>query len=172
MASIDVKPYTALVGSPVDVAKFSTGSAKNALNAIEHAVDEEKVPPLIRRTMTTLCPMDDDIRELFATFPPAPLPRSSVSTIAEISAERAVGDDARGRQPPAHGLLHGGASAALAETLGSLAAIAHALPDGMAVGVDLNITHHRAVREGVVTGAADAVHLRADDNDASRGNRG
>ena len=42
-----------------------------------------------------------------------------------------------------YGCLHGGASAALAETVGSLAAMAHAGPGKMAVGVDLNITHHR-----------------------------
>jgi uncharacterized protein (TIGR00369 family) len=34
----------------------------------------------------------------------------------------------------------------------------HAQPDGIAVGVDLSITHHRAVREGVVTGVATRIH--------------
>jgi uncharacterized protein (TIGR00369 family) len=57
-----------------------------------------------------------------------------------------------------YGLLHGGATAALAETLGSLAAMAHAQPDGIAVGVDLSITHHRAVREGTVVGVATALY--------------
>jgi uncharacterized protein (TIGR00369 family) len=57
-----------------------------------------------------------------------------------------------------YGLLHGGASAALAETVGSLGAMAHASPDAIAVGVDLNITHHRGVTEGMVTATASALH--------------
>jgi uncharacterized protein (TIGR00369 family) len=57
-----------------------------------------------------------------------------------------------------YGLLHGGASAALAETVGSLGAMAHAAPDAIAVGVDLNITHHRGVTEGTVTATASALH--------------
>lgn len=60
------------------------------------------------------------------------------------------------RQP--YGLLHGGATAALAETLGSVAALLNA-PDGArAVGVDLNITHHRAARGAVVTGVCVPLH--------------
>lgn len=61
------------------------------------------------------------------------------------------------RQP--FGLLHGGASCVLAETLGSIGATIHAHPDAVAVGVDINATHHRAVSEGVVTGVATPVHL-------------
>jgi uncharacterized protein (TIGR00369 family) len=57
-----------------------------------------------------------------------------------------------------YGLLHGGASAALAETVGSLGAMTHAAPDAIAVGVDLNITHHRGVTEGTVTATATALH--------------
>lgn len=61
------------------------------------------------------------------------------------------------------GLLHGGAHCVLGETLGSLAAIAHAKsvfgPQGQAVGLDINATHTRAVRSGWVTGRCRAVHL-------------
>ncbi|ADD43502.1 PaaI family thioesterase [Stackebrandtia nassauensis] len=57
-----------------------------------------------------------------------------------------------------YGLLHGGASAVLAETLGSVGAMLHAGPKRLAVGVDLNVTHHRAAREGTVTGVATPVH--------------
>ncbi|MDQ4500938.1 hotdog fold thioesterase [Sinomonas sp. ASV322] len=57
------------------------------------------------------------------------------------------------------GLLHGGASAALAETLGSFSATLHAGPGRIAVGLDLNATHHRAVSEGVVRGVCTALHL-------------
>ncbi|PRY54091.1 PaaI family thioesterase [Glycomyces artemisiae] len=60
------------------------------------------------------------------------------------------------RQP--YGLLHGGASAVLAETLGSVGSMLHAGPGRIAVGVDLNVTHHRAVRSGTVTGVAVPIH--------------
>jgi len=72
-------------------------------------------------------------------------------------------DGASGTMPVAgntqpYGLLHGGASAALAETLGSLAAAAHAGPGRAAVGIELNATHHRSARDGIVTGTARALH--------------
>lgn len=57
-----------------------------------------------------------------------------------------------------YGLLHGGASAVLAETLGSIAAALHAGTDRIAVGVDLSCTHHRAVRQGQVHGIATPLH--------------
>jgi len=57
------------------------------------------------------------------------------------------------------GLLHGGASAALAETVGSVAATLHAGAGRGAVGVELNATHHRAVRSGWVTATASPLHL-------------
>jgi len=57
-----------------------------------------------------------------------------------------------------YGLLHGGASAALAETVGSLGAMAHAGTGRIAVGVDLSITHHAAVRSGMITADAVALH--------------
>lgn len=60
------------------------------------------------------------------------------------------------RQP--YGLLHGGASAVLAETLGSIGSMLHGGPEKIAVGVDLNVTHHRAVRSGTVTGVATPIH--------------
>ncbi len=60
-----------------------------------------------------------------------------------------------------YGLLHGGASCVLAETLGSVGAILHAGPDATAVGVELNATHHRAVSSGTVTGVATPLHLGA-----------
>lgn len=53
-----------------------------------------------------------------------------------------------------YGLLHGGASAVLAETIGSLVSAIHAGPDALVVGVDLNCTHHKSAREGLVTGRA------------------
>ena len=58
-----------------------------------------------------------------------------------------------------YGLLHGGASVVLAETLGSIGAALHAGPDRIAVGLDINATHHRAARSGFVTGTATALSL-------------
>ena len=58
-----------------------------------------------------------------------------------------------------YGLLHGGASVVLAETLGSLGSAMHAGPARVAVGLDINATHHRAVRSGFVTGTATALSL-------------
>jgi 1,4-dihydroxy-2-naphthoyl-CoA hydrolase len=66
--------------------------------------------------------------------------------------------DARTHQP--FGLLHGGASVALAETLGSMAA--NMTLDNrreMAVGLEINANHVRAVTSGRVTGTARALHL-------------
>ena len=65
--------------------------------------------------------------------------------------------DERTRQPL--GQLHGGASVALAETLGSLAAHC-CLPEGRAgVGIEVNANHVRAVRSGHVVGTARPVHV-------------
>ena len=57
------------------------------------------------------------------------------------------------------GLLHGGASVVLAESLGSIGAVLHAGEGRIAVGVDINATHHRAARAGFVTGTATALSL-------------
>jgi uncharacterized protein (TIGR00369 family) len=57
------------------------------------------------------------------------------------------------------GLLHGGASVVLAETLGSVGALLHAGQGRAAAGVEVNASHHRAARSGTVTGVATAVHL-------------
>lgn len=57
------------------------------------------------------------------------------------------------------GVLHGGASVALAETLGSFAAALHAGPDRRPVGLDINATHHRPGLSGRVTGVCTPIHL-------------
>ena len=79
--------------------------------------------------------------------------------LTEISAERVVATmPVEGNTQP-YGLLHGGASVVLAETLGSVGSSLHGHPDRLAVGVDINATHHRAATSGTVTGVATAVHL-------------
>ena len=65
--------------------------------------------------------------------------------------------DSRTHQPM--GLLHGGASVVLAETLGSLAANMAVGPDSYCVGLEVNANHLRAKREGVVTGRCSPLHL-------------
>lgn len=79
--------------------------------------------------------------------------------LVEVSAERVVATmPVEGNTQP-YGLLHGGASVALAETLGSIGSAIHAYPARIAVGVDINATHHRAATSGIVTGVATAIHL-------------
>ncbi|MER7424361.1 PaaI family thioesterase [Nonomuraea rubra] len=76
----------------------------------------------------------------------------------EVTAERVVGRmPVEGNTQP-YGLLHGGASAVLAETLGSVGAAVHAGPERIAVGIELNATHHRSATSGYVTGVATRLH--------------
>ena len=79
--------------------------------------------------------------------------------LLEISPERVVATmPVEGNTQP-YGLLHGGASVVLAETLGSVGSGLHAYPDRFSVGVDINATHHRSAASGTVTGVATAIHL-------------
>lgn len=77
----------------------------------------------------------------------------------EISADRVSGTmPVEGNQQVA-GILHGGASVALAETLGSFAAAVHGGGRKRPVGVDISATHHRAGVTGLVTGVCTPIHL-------------
>ena len=80
--------------------------------------------------------------------------------LTELSAERIVATmPVEGNTQP-YGLLHGGASVVLAETLGSMGSGLHAAPMGkIPVGVDINATHHRSATTGTVIGTATAIHL-------------
>jgi 1,4-dihydroxy-2-naphthoyl-CoA hydrolase len=77
-----------------------------------------------------------------------------------------VGDDFLSARVPVNrqtcqpmGLLHGGVSVVLAETLGSIGAV-YSCPEGYgAVGLDINANHLRAVRDGWVTATARPVHI-------------
>ena len=78
--------------------------------------------------------------------------------ITEWDPERVVGT-----MPVAHnrqyvGLLHGGANAVLAESLGSVAGWLWAMPDKVPLGVELSCSHHRSVTEGEVTGVCTPLH--------------
>lgn len=57
------------------------------------------------------------------------------------------------------GLLHGGAYVVLGESLGSMAANLHAGAGRLAVGVDINATHTRSAKSGIVTGVCTPIHL-------------
>src|SRR5690606_17591496 len=66
--------------------------------------------------------------------------------------------DHRTRQP--YGLLHGGASVALAETLGSVASsLVLDTRVFICVGLEINANHIRSARQGLVTGIASPIHL-------------
>lgn len=100
----------------------------------------------------------------------------SVETLTAIHADTAVqhlgmeflevGDDfirarvpvdTRTRQP--YGLLHGGVSVVLAETLGSCGAAFACPPGHRAVGLDINANHLKGATQGWVTGITRAVHI-------------
>ncbi|MFD3873858.1 PaaI family thioesterase [Streptomyces sp. NPDC058623] len=96
--------------------------------------------------------------DLPALFSAGDLGRRMEIRILEASADRVVATmPVKGNTQP-YGLLHGGASAVLAETLGSVGAMMHGGITKVAVGVDLNCTHHRGARSGIVTGVATPVH--------------
>jgi 1,4-dihydroxy-2-naphthoyl-CoA hydrolase len=79
-------------------------------------------------------------------------------TILEASAERVVGTMPVAGNTQPLGLMHGGASCVLAETLGSLGSALHGGPDRVTVGIEINATHHRAATTGEVTGVATLLH--------------
>jgi uncharacterized protein (TIGR00369 family) len=83
--------------------------------------------------------------------------------VQEATPDRVVATmPVKGNTQP-YGLLHGGASCVLAESLGSIGSALHAAAYGkVAVGVDINATHHRAVRDTggtTVTGVATPIYL-------------
>ncbi|MCM3920635.1 hotdog fold thioesterase [Frankia sp. AiPs1] len=74
--------------------------------------------------------------------------------LTEASPERLVATmPVEGNRQP-YGLLHGGASVVLAETLGSVGANLDAPPGSMAVGIEISASHHRSATSGVVTAVA------------------
>jgi uncharacterized protein (TIGR00369 family) len=79
-------------------------------------------------------------------------------TLVEATPQRVVGTMPVAGNTQPYGHLHGGASCALAETLGSIGAALHT-KSRIVLGVDISATHHRAVRSGVVTGVATPLHL-------------
>ena len=107
-----------------------------------------------------MTPIDDrhDIPAEYAEMSGALNSKMGFELLA-ITPERVVGRmPVTGNTQP-YGLWHGGASCVLAETLASMGSHMHAQPDRIAVGVEINATHHRSVTAGWVTGTATALHL-------------
>jgi 1,4-dihydroxy-2-naphthoyl-CoA hydrolase len=99
----------------------------------------------------------DDVRRVFETGMAAHLD-IRFKDIGDDWLSGTMPVDHRTQQPM--GLLHGGASAALAETLGSVAAtLCVDYPTVRALGQEINSNHIRAVSSGIVTGIARAVHI-------------
>jgi 1,4-dihydroxy-2-naphthoyl-CoA hydrolase len=108
------------------------------------------------------------VTEKPTTFEPADLPGAAASTqladrmgivVTDWDPQHLVGTmPVAGNQQP-YGLLHGGASCVLAETLGSLAAALAAGPARSVLGLELNATHHRAAARGTDTGVCTPLHV-------------
>jgi 1,4-dihydroxy-2-naphthoyl-CoA hydrolase len=98
--------------------------------------------------------------DLLRNLPSSALADSMGIEFVEAAAEKVVATmPVKGNTQP-YGLLHGGASCVLAETLGSIGSALHAARSGkIAVGIEINATHHRGVAAGVVTGTATPIHL-------------
>jgi 1,4-dihydroxy-2-naphthoyl-CoA hydrolase len=98
------------------------------------------------------------IREAFLAGSRDTLVERMGITILEATAQRVVGTMPVAGNTQPYGLLHGGASCVLAETLGSLGSALHAGPERVTVGIEISATHHRAASEGQVTGVASLLH--------------
>jgi 1,4-dihydroxy-2-naphthoyl-CoA hydrolase len=101
--------------------------------------------------------------EWYRSLPSRGLPDALGIEIVELSGQRVVATmpvDQRTRQP--FGILHGGASVALAETVASLGASAAVDPERfVAVGMEINANHIRPKADGVVRATATPIHVGA-----------
>ncbi|WP_141963321.1 PaaI family thioesterase [Actinoallomurus bryophytorum] len=98
------------------------------------------------------------VPEGFTTEAFGGLPAAMGIEIIEASAKRVVARmPVEGNTQP-YGVLHGGASCVLAETIGSIGSALHAGPDRITMGVEINASHHRSASEGHVTGVATQLH--------------
>jgi len=118
-------------------------------------------PPTAEKA-TTMSSASQDVmplvEQMTALNPNSLMQRMGIE-VTEAAPERIVATmPVEGNTQP-YGLLHGGASVVLAETLGSIGSAIHAGPNRIVVGTDINATHHRAARSGLVTGVATPVSL-------------
>jgi 1,4-dihydroxy-2-naphthoyl-CoA hydrolase len=101
---------------------------------------------------------DDLLPALLASFDGTLVERLGIELLTADAGRVVARMPVAGNTQP-FGLLHGGATAALAETVGSVAATIHAGPGRHAVGTELSATHHRSARDGYVTATATPLHL-------------
>ena len=97
------------------------------------------------------------LTELNEAYPDTLAARMGIR-ITEASAERVVGTMPVAGNTQPYGVLHGGASCVLAETLGSTGAALHAGPERFTVGIEINATHHWSASSGQLTGVATKLH--------------
>jgi uncharacterized protein (TIGR00369 family) len=98
-----------------------------------------------------------DLAELNEAYPDTLAARMGIR-ITEASPDRVVGTMPVAGNTQPYGVLHGGASCVLAETLGSTGAALHAGPERFTVGIEINATHHRSASSGQLTGVATKLH--------------
>ena len=99
-----------------------------------------------------------EVAAMGAMNPSSLMHRMGIEVVEATSRRLVATMPVEGNTQP-YGLLHGGASVVLAETLGSIGSGLHAGLDKAVVGLDINATHHRAARSGLVTGTAIALSL-------------
>ena len=152
---------------PVVVEKFSAGRAKKARYAKECPSNNNNLfthgsqSPMTdnHAAPTTTSMSDPEMVELFNAMNAGTLVERMNIEFLEASSQRVVARmPVEGNTQP-YGLLHGGASVVLAETVGSVGSALHAGEGRAAVGLDINATHHRAVRSGFVTATATPISL-------------
>lgn len=103
--------------------------------------------------------LGDDLPE-WARGMSSPLDEKMGMELLELSPERVVGRVPVAGNTQVAGIWHGGASAVMVESLGSMGAYAVAAPQGrIAVGLDLSVSHHRVTTAGHVTGTAIPLQL-------------
>ena len=110
--------------------------------------------------MPTLCGMADleQLRDVFPGLTAGALAERMGIEIREASADRVVATMPVSGNTQPYGLLHGGASVVLAETVGSIASALHAGPGRIAVGIEVSAAHHPSVTAGSVTAVATPMH--------------
>jgi uncharacterized protein (TIGR00369 family) len=92
--------------------------------------------------------------QILAALPPSALDQRMGIEVTEASLQRVVARmPVEGNTQP-FGLLHGGASCVLAESVGSIAANIHGAPTHYAVGIEISCSHHSGARSGYVTAIA------------------
>lgn len=113
----------------------------------------------INRIDPASMPRSNDSEVLAAAHVPTLVAQNLKMEILECSAQRCVMTAPVAGNTQSAGILHGGVTCVLVEETASRAANVHAGVNRRAVGVDINVTHLRAVRQGTVTATANALHL-------------